>query len=401
MSQSIPATKNFDDGFTTNNARSKDFSQPLSATLSKNERIYGRQIAFVAAFLLPASKMLEVPAILSRYAAGDLLVPALLHFFLQLLVLGVVLFAVCRSEIPLIFRLRKALGKALPVLYFLYAFYYLFAAVLPLFDLEKFTYAAFFDTEPTVFSFGFFFILSAFICTKGIKAVGRCADLCVFLFLLPFFALIIMSLSFADFSNLLPLFGTEFTHTMSAFTKTTPHFSDVVLLLPLLCQYQPKKEDAPKIMLGYVFGVFCTLLLLAVFYGTYSSLAPREHYAIAKIAQYFPALSVLGRVDFLFIYLLSVVLLFYTCLPIQYSVDFFSRSIKKENFRVWISFVLNLGLFLFLLFGNKYYNTVYLWIGSYLPVIFFVIADLVPLFLIFLPKYSTQKNENQPHVKEN
>jgi hypothetical protein len=52
-----------------------------------------------------------VPSLLARFAAGDLLVPALLHFLWQFLVLGVVLYAVFRSEIPLIFRLRKALGK--------------------------------------------------------------------------------------------------------------------------------------------------------------------------------------------------------------------------------------------------------------------------------------------------
>ena len=42
----------------------------LSKSSAKNECIYGRQIAFVAAFLLPASKLLEVPSILAKYAAG-------------------------------------------------------------------------------------------------------------------------------------------------------------------------------------------------------------------------------------------------------------------------------------------------------------------------------------------
>ena len=146
-------------------------------------------------------------------------------------------------------------------------------------------------------------------------------------------------------------------------------------------------------MLGYGFGAFCTLLLLAVFYGTYGALAPREHYAIAKIAQYFPALSVLGRVDFIFIYLLSVVLLFYACLPLQYSVYLLSRAIKKENYRIWISFFVNLALFLLLLFGNKYYNTVYRLISHNFVLIFFFIADMVPLFLIFLPKYNPKKEK--------
>ena len=210
----------------------------------------------------------------------------------------------------------------------------------------------------------------------------------LFLFVLPFFAIIVMALSSANFSNLLPLFGTEFADTMSAFTHTTPHFSDMILLLPLLCQYKPNKEDAPKIMIGYAFGAFCTLLLLTVFYGIYASVAPREHYAFSKIAQYFPALSILGRIDLVFIYLLSVVLLFFTCLPLQYSADLISRSVQKPHFRVWISFFLNFALFLFVLFGNKYYDSIYRIIAWNLPSVFWLIADMVPLFLIFLPKYS-------------
>ena len=109
---------------------------------------------------------------------------------------------------------------------------------------------------------------------------------------------------------------------MYALSYTTPHFSDVILLLPLFLHYKPKKGDKAKIMTGYGIGAGFTLLFLAVFFGIYSSIAQREHYAFSKIAQYFPALSVLGRVDLIFIYLLSVVLLFYTCLPLQYTTDF-------------------------------------------------------------------------------
>ena len=386
--------------FTSNEREQTSFSSLFSANLSKNESIYGRQISFVAAFLLPASKLLEVPSLLAKYAAGDLLLPALMHFLLQGAILGVLLFVVYRSQTPLIERLQKSLGRFLPIIYIVYAIYFIFSAILPLLDLEKFVYAAFFDTEPTVFSFGFFFLLSAFICTKGVKAIGRCADLCSFLFILPFFALIAMSLSSADFTHLLPLFGTKFGDTMSAFTRTTPHFSDAILLLPLLCQYQPKKEDSAKIMLGYTFGAFCTLLLLAVFFGTYSSLAPREHYAFSKIAQYFPALSILGRIDLVFVYLLSIVLLFFTCIPLQYSVDLFSRATNTAKYRVWISFVLNLGLFFFVLYVNKYYDGFYTTISGNLPIIFWFIADMVPLFLIFLPKHENKTPSNSKPKKE-
>ena len=370
-------------------------------TSSKNKQnVYGRQIAFAAAFLLPASKLLETPSLLSKYAAGDLLIPALLHFILQFGVLSAVLFALSRSKYTLRERLESVFGKWINLVYIVYALYFLFSAILPLLDLEKFVYAAFFDTEPTTFSFGLFFLFCAFFCTKGIKAVGRVADICLFLFLLPFLALLIMSLMETDFSNLLPLFGTKFGKSVSAFTYTTPHFSDVVLLLPLLLDYRYEKGDFGKITLGYGAGAACILAFLAVFFGVYSSIAPREHYAFSKIAQYFPALYVIGRIDLLFVYLLSVVLLFYTALPLHYTTGLLARLKQTERKSIF-AFLVNVAAFVFVLFCNRFYNLFYSLIGGTLPFVFWIFADLIPLLCLFLPKTLKNTSDNLDNSANN
>ena len=350
-----------------------------------NNRILGRQIAFAAAFLLPAAKFLEAPSLLAKYAKGDLLLPAVLHFLLQAGVLFAILSVAARSEKTLFERLNERLGKGAVFFYLLFSIYYIFATILPLLDLEKFIYAAFFDTAPTVFTFTFFFFLSAFICAKGIKGIARSADLCLFLFLLPFLALIAMSLQTTDFSHLLPLLGSKFGHTMSAFTRTTPHFSDAVLLLPLIGNLRYKKGDRAKIMLGYSAGAFCTLLFLAVFFGIYASIAPREHYAFSKIAQYFPALRTVGRVDLVFIYLLTIILFFFTCMPLQFTTELTCQALRVKQKAIF-SGVLNFLLFLFVFFCNKYYNAFYGLISGKLPFVFWIIADAIPLFLLLLPK---------------
>ena len=363
----------------------------LSNPTASNDNILGRQIAFAAAFLLPTAKLLEAPSILAKHAAGDLLVPALLHFILQAGVLFLLHFAASRAEKSLFERLNEVLGKGAAVFYLFFSIFYIYTAILPLLDLEKFVYAAFFDTAPTVFAFGFFFFLSAFICSKGIKSIGRAADLCIFLFVLPFLALIAMSLGSTDFSQLLPLLGTKFGHTMSAFKYSTPHFSDAVLLLPLIGNLKHKKGDTAKIMIGYSVGAFFTLLFLAVFFGVYSSIAPREHYAFSKIAQYFPALNILGRVDLVFVYLLTIVLMFYTCLPLQYATDLTCNTLHIKQKAVF-SAILNFLLFLFVLFCNKYYNTFYSLISRKIPFVFWFIADMLPLFLLLLPKKSNRRS---------
>ena len=357
----------------------------MSKITLSNDKITTQQIALAAACLLPCAKLLEVPSLLARYATGDLLLPALLHFLVQAGILFLILFAISQSEKTLFERLDEALGKWSILFYALFGVYFLLCAILPLLDLEKFIYAAFFDTSPSVFSFIAFFVFSAFLCTKGLKTLARAADFCLFLYLIPFLALIAMAFFAADFSHLLPLFENQFGDTMYAFTRTTPHFSDAVLLLPLIGNLRYKKGDAAKVLTGYGIGAASTLLFLATFLGIYSSIAPREHYACSKIAEYFPALDVIGRFDLLFVYALTVVLLIFTAMPLQYTTQFTCQGFGVKS-PALVSAILNIGLLLFLLFCNKYYNTIYEIISGKLPFVFWLIADIIPLFFLLLPK---------------
>ncbi len=358
----------------------------MNKTIRRNSNtIYARQIAFFAAFILPVSKFLETPSLLAQYARGDILLPALLHFLLQGLIILGVLYASSKSEKSILKRLEERFGKWTRLFFFLYAAYFLFAALLPLLDLEKFVYAAFFDTAPTTFAFGAFFLLSAFVCAKGIKSVGRFADLSLFLFLLPFLAVIAMGFFKTDLTRLLPFFGTDVTGISQAFQKTTPHFADAALLLPLLCVRRYEQGDGKKIMAGYGVGALCCLIFFAVFFGLYSSLAPREHYAFLKIAQYFPALDVVGRLDLIFIYLLSTVLLFYTCLPLLYAVNLTANGLNTRK-KPLLSAIVSVFFFLFILFVNRYYNGFYKIISGKLAPVFWIFAYLLPLCLLLLPK---------------
>ena len=360
----------------------------------ENDGINARQIAFFGAFILPVYKLLELPSILSRFTGGDLLLPAFLQYLFQTGILLALLFVCSRSQTSLFERLEARLGKWTAVLYLFYALYFLFAGVLPLLDLDKFVYAVFYDTSPTFFSFIFFFFISAYVCSRGVKMLGRIADLSLFLFLVPFFALIAMSLGEADASNLLPIFQHRLEHTVSAFTYTAPHFSDAILLLPLLGNLRYQKGDGKKITLGYGLGGVFTLLFLGVFYGVYSTLASREHYAFAKIAQYFPALTVIGRIDLLLVYLLCIVLFIYVATPLHYATDLTTRTLGGKR-RVWFAILFNLGALLFVLFFNQHYDAIYALFGQYLFPVFWLFADILPLLLLLLTLKKEKKGEKR------
>ena len=117
-----------------------------SISNQQTNEVNGRQIALFAAFILPAGKLLETPSLLSKYAKGDLLLPAFLQFLFQALILFLLLLVVRKSEMSLLQRLQALFGKWTAVFYSLYAVYFIFSAILPLLQLEKYVYAAFFDT---------------------------------------------------------------------------------------------------------------------------------------------------------------------------------------------------------------------------------------------------------------
>ena len=346
----------------------------------KNDCIHARQIAFFAAFVLPLAKFVEAPSILAKSAMGDLLLPALMHCLLQAGALALTLFLLSRLGKPLVEVIEERLGVWKWAVYIPYALFFLFFAVLPLLDLEKFVYAVFYDTPPTLFTFLFFFPVAGFICAKGIKTLGRFSDIALFLFLLPFIGLIVFSIEEADISGLLPLFEQPATSLFTAWRNTLPHFSDFVLLLPLISRIKPQKPDSKKILVGYGAGCIFTLLFLTIFYALFSTIAFKQHYAFSKIAQYFPVLATVGRIDLLLVYILCILLFFYTALPLFYAVDCLATpsAISRKSL---LSAITCFGFFLFTLFCNRYYNSLYYLYTQKLFWIF-ILFSFLPLFAL-------------------
>ncbi len=341
-----------------------------------------RQIALFCACVLPAYKLVEVPALLAERVQGGLLFPALVHFLLQFAVLSALLYVISQDDKPLVTRLKARMGKWLYLFYALYGVFFIFYVILPLLDLEKFTYAVFYDTAPTTFSFGFFFLVCAFIGAQKLVAVGRFSDIAAFLFPVAFITLAVMSFPACDFSAMLPLVDTPFQDGLYAFKYTAMPFSDVAILLPLLLFLDYRKGDGKKIGIGYAVGALATLIFLTLFYGVFSTTANREHYAFAKIAQYFPPLRVVGRIDLLFVYFICVVLFFYAGLPVLYTVRCV-KGIFPNCPTALLSGAISVLLFLFTLFFNKYYDNAYRLFGNTLYPVFWLFSLIIPLGLLF------------------
>lgn len=356
--------------------------------------ICGRQLCFFVAFLLPVSKLLETPSVLAYYAKGDLLFPAICQYLLQAAMVALFLFLSSRTEKSFFELIEDGLGRgAAKTVYILLAAYYIFYSLLPLLEFERFVYTAFFDTAPVFSAFVPFFFLSAYIGTKSLKAFARSADLAMPLFIAAFAGLMVMSAGESDLSAVLPVFGTPLSSSFKGFLRSLIHFSDSALLLPMLGAYRYKTGDGKKVMGSYGLGALFVLFFLAVFYGLFGPLSPIKTFAFDKTAQYFKALRVVGRLDLLLAYAMTVLLILYYCLPLQLSVICFSRAVNT-NKKIAVSAALNIGLLLFTIFCSRFYTAIYNGVTYYSWWVFPIFAYLLPLFALFLWHIGERKRGN-------
>lgn len=376
--------------------------QRIPATVkSKNTpQLNVRQLCFFTAFILPVSRLLETPSLFAKSALGDLLLPTFLQFVVQFIGLSFLIFIINKTGKSVFSLIEEKLGKsALKGFYLLLSAYYLFSTLLPILDVEKFIHAVFYDTAPSRFTFTPFFLLSGFICVKGLREFGRISDLCLPVFLISFFGLIAMSVGESDFASLLPWFEFPASKILNAVKNTTVHFSDALLILPLIGNSDYKKGDGKKIITAFWAGAVFLLLFLAVFYGVYTTLAPRQHYAFSKIAQYFPALKTVGRIDLLLVYLLTIILFLATIFPILLS-NYCLRKVFDEKFSLALSVVTNVGLFLFVLYCNQHYNLLYEVFTSRLWWIFPSFCVGIPLLCLFLLIGETKRGRKKTKGKQ-
>ena len=346
---------------------------PMYELNPKNTKINARQLSFFIACFLPMGKLLELPSLLTSYAGGDLLIAALVGLVMEGLAISSVLLFCKRTNLsPLQFVEGKFGKPTANVVRLFYAVFLLIFATLPLFDLEKFSHAAFSDTSPTFFVFTPFFFLSGFICLRGIQSIGRVADLAPVLFLLPILGLMAMAVGQADFSRLLPVMEKPFSVSLKAFWNTLPYFSFGGLFLPLTSGYQYKDGDEKKLLSSLAVGAFFTLLFLAIFFSVFGLLGAKEHFAVMKIAQFFPALKFVGRIDLLLVYTLSICLMYYTAFPLQLFTQLFTHSLALKS-KLPAALSLSIVLYVLVLFGNKYATRIHSYFTSYLS----------PIFLLF------------------
>ena len=296
-----------------------------------NDSLCTRQVCFIMYAYPVAGKILMMPALLSFYCKNDLVFPAVLCFLAQFAVVWAVAYACTRTQ-KTFFELVGGGGKVLKkAAMWLFALFFAAAALVPLLEQKLFVQEIFYDTVPSLIIFLPFFILSVYVGSKGLRNAGRTADIAAPLFVAALAALLIMSVGESNLSWLLPVLKTPAGELINGARSALYNFTDGAVMLMLMGRFRARRGDCKKIVISYAASALTVCAFLALFYSIFSAISPDQYFAVSKMAIFFSALSLVGRIDLIAAYAMEACMLFALLLYVQLCVTCVCEALGKEQ----------------------------------------------------------------------
>lgn len=340
-----------------------------------------RQLSLIVGGLFPLTKLILLPSTLAHNAGRDLYLPALFLFLLEGGVLLSVLLLSSKTDKTFFALLSDTFGRVTArVVFGIFGVYFLFSALLPVYEQTLLLRSAFYDTIPSPLFFAVFYLVCVYFCLKPLRTFGRCADLLVPVSSTALLLLLALAVSNANFSALLPLFQTPAKDLAFTTLKSMPRFLDCAFPLFFLGHFKYERGTTWKVMLSFFVGMLFVLFFLGTFYAVYGVIAPGKASAISKIGRYFPGVDVIGRIDLLLIYLMSGSYFLYLMLPFRFSVQCFKTCFQtKDDYDVL--YAVGINLFAFVLYFFLHYTIVRFerFVSVYFFPVFFLFAYLIPV----------------------
>ncbi len=326
-----------------------------------------------------ASKLLLYPTNISLLCGRDLLFPALINFGIQAVIVWAVSYLCSRTDKTFFGLLEGTLGNITArIVYGLFAVFFIICTILPLFEQKLYVHAIFYDTVPSLLVFLPFFFFAIYAAAKGFENIGRCADICMPVFLVSILFIFGMSVLEVKWDSFLPVLKTPAKAVFGGVAASLFRFAEPAYLLMFMGHFKYKKGDAAKITLSYIGGAVIVLFFLVVFYGVYGEIASSRPFAVSKIAVFFPAIETLGRIDLTALYALETVMLFALVLNIQLAVHCIAQCTGYGNKAV-LSVAVNAVLIIILVALDHYFAGIHNVYTKWMGIVFIVFANVVPL----------------------
>lgn len=342
-------------------------------------KISVRQICFILLCYNAVSKMLLYPTVLSHYCGRDLLFAALIDFAVQAVVVWAVSFLCSRTDKTFFQLLEGTFGNIFArIIYGLFALFFIAATIVPLCEQKLYVHTIFYDTVPPLLIFLPFFFFSIYAAGKKFTNIGRSADVCMPIFVLSMIFVFSMSVLEIKWNSFMPVLKTPVKDLFGGALGTVFRFAEPCYVLMFMGHFKYKKGDAAKMTFSYIGGALTVLLFLFTFYGIYGDIAQSRQFAVSKISLFFPAIDTIGRIDFIALYILEIVMLFALVLNVQLALHCVMQCTGYQN-RAVLSLAVNAALIILVVIFDHGFNNLHTFYAKWMWIAFAVFANAIPV----------------------
>jgi hypothetical protein len=361
-------------------------------TDNAQKQLKTRQIClFYLAFTI-SNKLFTLPSTIADVCSNDAWLSTLLSVMLDTLSIVIMLIVSKNNDKDFFELLTTAFSRVgaiiVSVIYFIYFF---LKSIIPIMEQREYIDLTLYIPNPSFLYFLPFFIVCIYICSKKLRLLGRLSDILFITTLLGFITLMALSISHADFSNLLPVGINGTKKIFSGTFLSLNWFGDCVYFLFFIGNFKRNKKDGVKITLSYLFSGLLIVLFLMVFYGIFTSIAYRQKFSLTEISKYTTIINSTGRFDYLAIMLLLFSNVITISLPLFFCCKILERIITIKNRFIMPVIVSALSLLVNVLISEHVYSMQKTLI-TFFGIFYFFMANVFPIIIILLGK--RRKNEN-------
>lgn len=349
--------------------------------MNKN-KVTTKQVCALIACLLPLTKIVCAPSVISSVYGEKLWQPLVIWFVLELAFIAFVFYLTKRHENKTIFAiLSDGYGEGFAkVIFFVYGVYFLLKAFLPLIEHKMLIESAFYEILPSTPIFYPLFLITFYTSLKGLKTLGRAAQFCLPICWAGLGTILLLSVSSGDWTALFPLFYGSKSGAIELLS-TICWFDDALYLLFFMGHFRRDGHDRLRIILSYVLPFAFTLAFFCCFYAVFSFVAPSQVIAVKETGIFAVTLQNVGRFDYFAMFLIALASVLSTAFPIVTSVKMFERALGLDK-ALYPAIAVNAALFAGTIFLSQKGREIIDVYTRYLPFFFGVCGYILPLLAL-------------------
>lgn len=352
-----------------------------------------RQICLFFIAFMPITKLYALPSVLAEITSEDLWLSVIINLLIDLVTIVALIWVSKKTNLTIIEMLNKSFGKvATKIILFIYALIFLLKMFIPLQEQKDFVKLSLYINMPTDLFFLPFFLISFYLATKPMRAIGRSADILWVFTLVGYLLLIVLSVSNVDWSALLPIGARGINNITKGSLSSFTWWGDCLYFIFFIGNYKTGKKDFVKITLSYLVGGIMVILAMIFFWGTFTSIAFRQRCAMTELSKYTTVIYNTGRFDYVGILFIIFSSIFALSLPIYFATQLLQEVFNLKN-RWYIALPINVIMAVLMITLSQHMATLGAFIMNKLSIVFLLASNLLPLLTIFLV-YKRRKNEN-------